>query len=109
MAKNPYVNKVVLAGGSTLIDLTSDTVTSASMLSGTTAHDASGAVITGSLFGVGSLWATRSSTDNPATVLGFGTWQKIAPSPLTWNDIEDLTWNNISGVTAGIYVWERTA
>ena len=42
-------NKVQLADGTVLIDLTGDTVTAASMLSGTTAHDASGASITGTL------------------------------------------------------------
>ena len=42
-----YINKVVF-GNDTLIDLTSDTLTSASQLqSGITAHDRSGAVITG--------------------------------------------------------------
>lgn len=42
-------NKVVLANGTTLIDLTSDTVAAGSLLSGATAHDASGAAITGTL------------------------------------------------------------
>lgn len=45
---NEYVSKVVLSNGTTLIDLTADTVTPATMLSGTTAHDKSGATITGS-------------------------------------------------------------
>lgn len=40
-------SKVVLADGTVLIDLTADTVTAANMLSGTTAHDKSGAAITG--------------------------------------------------------------
>lgn len=40
------INKVVF-GGETLIDLTGDTVSTSSLLSGTTAHDASGTVITG--------------------------------------------------------------
>jgi len=40
------INKVVF-GDQTLIDLTSDTITSADLASGVTAHDASGAVITG--------------------------------------------------------------
>ena len=43
---NQYVNKVIY-GGNTLIDLTSDTVTAAAMLSGYKAHDKSGAPITG--------------------------------------------------------------
>ncbi len=45
---NEYVSKVVLSNGTTLIDLTSDTVTASDVLSGVTAHDKSGAPITGS-------------------------------------------------------------
>lgn len=41
-----YVNKVIF-GGNTLIDLTGDTVDVAHLLSGITAHDKSGATITG--------------------------------------------------------------
>lgn len=48
MANNPYKNKIVW-GTDTLLDLTSDTVTAAGMLSGVTAHDASGAPITGTV------------------------------------------------------------
>lgn len=43
---NQYVNKVVY-GGETLIDLTADTITAADLASGVTAHDKSGATITG--------------------------------------------------------------
>lgn len=43
---NPYKNKVVY-GNQTLIDLTSDTVSADKLLSGYTAHDKSGASITG--------------------------------------------------------------
>lgn len=43
---NQYVNKVVY-GGNTLIDLTADTITAADLASGVTAHDKSGAPITG--------------------------------------------------------------
>ena len=60
------------------------------------------------LYPVGSLYATESSTDNPATILGFGTWVKYAPADLNWNDT-DLDWNNTVGVTSGVYVWKRTA
>ena len=42
------INKVVY-GGNTLIDLTSDTVTADKLASGIKAHDASGAVITGTM------------------------------------------------------------
>lgn len=44
---NQYINKVVY-GNQTLIDLTADTITANKVLSGYTAHDKSGAPITGS-------------------------------------------------------------
>ena len=44
---NQYINKVIY-GNRTLIDLTADTVEAAKILSGYTAHDKSGAPITGS-------------------------------------------------------------
>ena len=46
MANNEYINKVIY-GGRTLIDLTNDTITADKILSGYTAHAASGAPITG--------------------------------------------------------------
>lgn len=46
---NPTNNKVQLADGTVLIDLTNDTITADDLLSGVTAHDASGAIITGNL------------------------------------------------------------
>lgn len=42
-----YNSKVVLSDGTVIMDLTGDTVTASSMLSGVTAHDKSGAPITG--------------------------------------------------------------
>lgn len=44
---NAYVNKVNLADGTTLIDISSDTVTAYKLMQGYTAHDRTGAVITG--------------------------------------------------------------
>ncbi len=55
MATNPYVNKVVY-NNSTLLDLTADTITAEDLLEGVTAHDASGAQITG----------TREDFDTPS-------------------------------------------
>ena len=46
MANNPNVNKVIY-GNTVLIDLTSDDITASDLLSGKTAHDKSGAAITG--------------------------------------------------------------
>ena len=63
MATNPYVNKVELADGTTLIDLTSDTVTAGIMLPGYTAHSASGASITGNMTGV-TITAPASGTNS---------------------------------------------
>ena len=48
---NQYKNKVVY-GNQVLIDLTSDTVTADKILVGYTAHDATGAAITGTCTGV---------------------------------------------------------
>ena len=45
---NPYVNKVI-QGETVIIDLTADTVTASVMISGVTAHDASGALVTGTM------------------------------------------------------------
>lgn len=44
---NEYVSKVVLSNGTTLIDLTADTVTASDILDGVTAHGKDGAPITG--------------------------------------------------------------
>lgn len=58
---NQYKNKVVY-GGTTLIDLTSDTVTADALLSGYTAHDASGAPIIGTASG--SVWTSGIYQDS---------------------------------------------
>ena len=50
---NTTVNKVVL-GNETLLDLTADTVTPQTLYLGTTAHDASGAAIVGTMSGGGT-------------------------------------------------------
>ena len=44
---NQYNNKIVLADGTVLIDLTGDTIAAATALSGATFHDKSGATVTG--------------------------------------------------------------
>lgn len=102
-------SRIQLADGTVLLDISGDTVSAGAMLYGITAHDSSGTLVTGTLFSVGSLWATEDASANPASVLGFGTWTKVAPAPMTWNDLKTTTWNRVSGVTGGIYVWRRTA
>ena len=55
---NKYANKIVY-GNTVLIDLTADTVTKDKIITGYTAHDASGAIITGTCdFDVNSQDAT---------------------------------------------------
>lgn len=61
---NAYKNKVIY-DGNTLIDLTADTVTPESLLSGVTAHDASGATITGT---VAIQHYYTGTTDPPASL-----------------------------------------
>ena len=57
-AINTYNNKVQL-GGRTLMDISEDTVDADSLASGVTAHDASGAPVTGRMFPI-------FSTDDPS-------------------------------------------
>ena len=49
MATNPYVNKVQLADGTTILDISSDTVTAADVSVGVTFHLGSGATGVGTL------------------------------------------------------------
>lgn len=59
-------------GGDTLIDLTRDTVTAASLLAGFTAHGADGEAITGTASGSGAQIAeTTKSLSSNATSIAF--------------------------------------
>ena len=49
MATNPYVNKVELADGTVVMDISSDTVTPGTLMAGATAHDRTGAAIVGTM------------------------------------------------------------
>lgn len=65
------VNKVIL-GSDTVLDLTSDTVTPETLLVGTTAHNAKGEIITGTL-----VPCTVYSAENPMVSRdsqGYSTW-----------------------------------
>lgn len=62
MADNPYINKVVY-DDDVLIDLTSDTVEADKLAAGLTAHDASGALIEGTVLD-GDLLGYGRSTSN---------------------------------------------
>lgn len=67
---NQYVNKVV-SNGVTKIDLTGDTVSAENLLSGITAHDRSGATITGTMPSVAT--ATGDATAMAASLLSGAT------------------------------------
>lgn len=111
MAKNSYVNKVEF-GGTALIDLTKDTVTPASMLSGVTAHSASGASITGALVPVLGVEVNGSTetpdangivdvgtVPNPSKVLSLtlaaGSWSSATPPTQTLTAVGVTASNNI--------------
>ena len=68
---NQYVNKVELADGTMLIDISSDTVSANKLLSGETAHDASGASVTG----------TIETKEQSALTLTTGTFNAIVSAP----------------------------
>ena len=63
MASNPYANKVV-ANGSTIMDISADTVDAAHLAQGYTAHGASGAPITGTLEFVTYYTSTSAPTSS---------------------------------------------
>ena len=74
---NPYVNKVI-QGETVIIDLTADTVTASVMISGVTAHDASGAVVTGTLADGNELeYGTSSCLVGTATVGTAYAWTAV--------------------------------
>lgn len=77
---NQYVNKVVY-GGETLIDLTADTITADKLAYGVTAHDKSGAPITGtSTFDADTSDATATAAEILATKTAYVNGNKITGS-----------------------------
>lgn len=77
MANNPYINKVQLANGQVLIDLTADTVDTEHLMQGYTAHDATGAVIIGTATG-GAPWKINVENTTP--------WQR----PSSWPNLDSI-------------------
>ena len=77
MANNQYVNKVVY-GNETLIDLTADTLTANDLLSGKTAHDKSGAPITGACtYDADTSDATATASEILATKTAYVNGSKV--------------------------------
>ena len=90
MANNQYTNKVEI-GNDTIIDLTSDTVTPSKLAAGETAHDRSGAPITGTAVDLDGLTAsTTDPTDDDLFVTkeNGGSWVKKSLLKL-YNYIKD--------------------
>ena len=74
---NQYVNKVIV-NGTTKLDLTADTVVANKLLSGYTAHDKSGAPITGTLtYDADTSDATAAASEILATKTAYVSGSKI--------------------------------
>lgn len=77
MPEGKYINKVIY-GGKTLIDLTGDTISADKLLAGITAHDKSGAPITGSCaFDVDSTDATAAVAEILLGKTAYARGQKL--------------------------------
>lgn len=75
---NQYVNKVVLSTGETLIDISSDSVIASKLLYNYTAHDKSGAPITGTCtFDADTSDATASASEILATKTAYVNGVKV--------------------------------
>lgn len=88
------INKVIY-GSTTLIDLTGDTVSASHLETGYTAHDASGALITGTL--------------NPSS--GGGSAQSKTVTPYTTSQVvrPDTGYDYLSQVTVEAIAYTETA
>ena len=94
MANNPYVNKVQF-GNETLIDLTQDTITADKLLYGYTAHDASGALITGTLTDTGNV--PTDGVQIPVPQTGTNSfWVEVPNGTLTPDPTDSNDWIRIT-------------
>lgn len=110
MATNQYVNKVVY-NGTTLIDLTSDTVDASHVLYGYTAHDKSGAPITGSCnFDSDTTDANASQSEILSGKTAYVNKVKLTGT-MTNNGSNDISVTGLAGVSipAGYYDGSGTA
>jgi len=98
MANNQYVNKVEF-GNQTIMDISSDTVTSDVLVSGYTAHDRSGASITGSLSTFVPSGSTAAAGLVPAPSTTAGTTAFLCEDG-TWKVPVDTTYSIMTGASA---------
>ena len=101
---NQYKNKVVY-DGNVLIDLTADTVDASHLLSGYTAHDKSGATITGACtYNADTTDATASQSEILATKTAYVNGVKLTGT-MPNNGANNITVTNKTGTTipAGYY------
>jgi len=94
MANNQYVNKVQF-GNDVIMDISSDTVTSDTLISGYTAHDRSGAPIIGSLSTFMPSGSTAAAGLVPAPSTTAGTTAFLC---------EDGSWKVPVGTTYSVFV-----
>ena len=85
MANNPYVNKVQLADGTVLMDISGDTVAASNMLSGILAHNKSGAQVTGNIptITAGNVTISGTSVSIPAGYFAQATSKEITAVTLS--------------------------
>lgn len=102
---NQYKNKIIY-NGVTLIDLTADTVVANKLLSGYTAHAASGAPITGTCtFNADTTDATANADEILATKTAYGAAGTKITGSMPNNGGNDVTISSKAGATipAGYY------
>lgn len=93
-----YINKVIV-NGETKIDLTADTVTAADILTGKTAHDKSGAPITGTCdFDTNTTDATATAAEILTGKTAYVNKKKVTGS-MPNNESANLTISTLTDVT----------
>lgn len=96
---NQYVNKVVLQSGETLIDLTGDSITPDKLAKGITAHDKSGAPITGTnTYDADTSDATAGAAEILTGKTAYVTGQKVTGT-MPNNGAKTLNVTDKKGVT----------